>query len=375
MLEPEGSVQKDHQASTCFCETTMNSTDEVQKVDLKRSQHCKSLSNLVLRFHSDKCEVDASAAKVKGTLGSDSSVYQERMQMSCNSDTSPLKLKRSARTELPSGDCLVEGKDCYQGVASCSIFNSKVGQLSKTQVPFSPISLHMKFPKNFNLPSKEQLIKKFSVFGSVDSCRTRVFCFTGSAQVAFLREADAVAAYQYAKKKVLFGDANVRIWLDPFEHNRRGFKCSAHVPPSASKQIERRGFMCSAHVPPSTNKQIGRRGFNCSAHVPLSASKQIGPPLKSCLKNSNSLRQENRKKRCRVRCMAPIVQQLQAPPPRPVILPTLPVYSHSNQYRFMFPGWASGPAPGPHGSNGWLKEGEDMDGGDSSDESHLFVLI
>jgi hypothetical protein len=57
----------------------------------------------------------------------------------------------------------------------------------------------MKFPKNFNLPSKEQLIKKVSVFGAVDSSNTRVSWYCGSAQVAFFEESDAVAAYQYAK--------------------------------------------------------------------------------------------------------------------------------------------------------------------------------
>ncbi|RDX72080.1 hypothetical protein CR513_48487, partial [Mucuna pruriens] len=263
MVEPEGSIQKHHQASTCLCETTVNFTDDVQKVDPKRSQNCESLSNLAIHFHTGKSEVGASEAKVKGILGSDSSVYQERLEKSCNSDTPPLKSKKSARTELSSGDCLMEGKDCYRGVASCSIFNSKVGQLSQTHDPFSPKSLYMKFPKNFNLPSKEQLMKKFSVFGSVDSSRTRVSFYTGSAQVTFLKQAEAVAAYQYAKTKVLFGEANVRFWLDPFEHKRRGFESSPQVPSSASKQI--------------------------------------GPPLKSCLKNSNSFRQENRKKRCRVR--------------------------------------------------------------------------
>nr|KYP59960.1 hypothetical protein KK1_015407 [Cajanus cajan] len=256
MLEAEGSIQEDNQAATYSFETTMNSTDQVQNVDSKRGQNCESLSN--------KCEVNAHAAKVKGMLGSDASVYQERLQMSCNSDTTPLTLKRSAITELSYRDCLVEeGKDWYQGTASCSVFNSEVGQLSKTHVPFSHKSLHMKFPKNFNLPSKEKLIEKFRVFGSVDSSRTRVFSYTGSAQVVFLHEADAVVAYQYARRKAWFDEANVRFWLDPFDHKRRGFKCSAMVAPSASKQI--------------------------------------GPSLKSCLKNSNSSRKENIKKHCRVR--------------------------------------------------------------------------
>ncbi|KAG5034820.1 hypothetical protein AAZX31_04G116700 [Glycine max] len=297
MLEQEGSIQKHHQASTSICETSMNFIDEVQKADSKRSQTCEPVSNLVHPFHSDKCEVDANAAKVKGTLESDSSVYQERLQMSCNSVTTPLKSKRSARTEISSGDCLVEGKDCYEGVASHSIFNSNVRQLSKTHVPFSPKALLMKFPKNFNLPSKEQLVKKFSVFGSVDSYRTRVFCYAGSAQVSFLQEADAVAAFKYAKKKALFGKANVRFWLDPFEHKRRGFNPS-------SKQTGQPLKSClknSNSLSKENRKKHHRVRFTISAPLPPSTSNQTGPPLKSCLKNSNSLSKENRKKNHRVR--------------------------------------------------------------------------
>ncbi|CAJ1958683.1 unnamed protein product [Sphenostylis stenocarpa] len=260
MLEPEGSIQKDNQASTYVCETSMNFTDKVQKVYSKRSQNCESLSNSVFVFHSDK--VDASAAKIEGMLGSDSSVYQESLQMICSSVATTPRSKKSTRTELLSEGCLVERKDRIQGVASCSIFNSKVEQLSGTHVPASK-SLYMKFPKNFYLPSNEKLVKKFSVFGSVDSSRTRVFCYAGSAQVVFLQEADAVVAYKYAKRKALFGKAPVHFWLDPSEHKRRGFRCSPHVPPSASKPT--------------------------------------GPPLKSCLKNSNTSTKEHRKKKRRVR--------------------------------------------------------------------------
>ncbi|XP_027344315.1 uncharacterized protein LOC113856614 [Abrus precatorius] len=268
MLEPEGTIQKDNLADTCFSETNMNCTDEVQKMDLRRGQQltiqqpftCKSSANLVLAFHSDNCEVDAGADKGKGLLGTNSSVYQERLQMSCDGDTAPLELKESTKIKLSCWDHLVEGKDCYQGVASCSIYNSKVGQQPKTHVPICSTSLYMKFPKNFNLPSKEQLIKKFRVFGSINSSKTRVSYYTGSAQLVFLEETDASVAYLYAKKRAWFGEGNVRFWLDPFEHKRRGFNCCA-----------------------------------------LMSSKHIGPPLKSCLKKSNSSRQENRKKHRRVR--------------------------------------------------------------------------
>ncbi|GAU32810.1 hypothetical protein TSUD_152590 [Trifolium subterraneum] len=257
MVEPEESIRKDDHPCIHFSETSINFIDEVQKVHLKRSQ------NLTLH-QSYNDEVDASAAKVKFMLGSNSSFYQERLKRICHGDITPLKSKEPVRIKSSAGDCMVESKeDSYHYVDSCSIFKSKVGQQSKTHVPFCSKTLHMKFPKDFNLPSKEQLIKKFSVFGSVDSSSTRVSSYCGSAQVAFFEESDAVAAYQYAKRKVWFGEANIRFWLDPFEHKQRELKLLYPMQPSANKLI--------------------------------------GPPLKSCLKKSNSLKQENRKKDSRVR--------------------------------------------------------------------------
>ncbi|QCD95471.1 hypothetical protein DEO72_LG6g164 [Vigna unguiculata] len=291
MLEPEGNIQKDSEASTHVCDTHMNFTDKVQKVDSSRSQYCESLSNSVFDFHSDMWEVDASAAKGKGILGSDSFLYQESLQMICNSVTTTRRSEKSAGTELFSEGCLVEDKDRFQGVASCSISNSEVGQLSRTHVPYSCKTLHMKFPKDFNFPPKEELVKKFSVFGSVDSFRTRVFFDGGSAQVCFLHEGDAVAAYKYAKRKALFGMAKVQFWLDPFEYKRRGFQRFAHVPPLKSC------LRNSNALRKESIKKERRVRFECSAHVPPVASKQTGPPLKSCLKSSNTLGNESRKKK------------------------------------------------------------------------------
>ncbi|CAI8595896.1 unnamed protein product [Vicia faba] len=269
MLEPEQSVQIDDQARIHFGETNINFTDKDQELDMKRSQSLtlqqsftrESSSNLVFDFQSDNSEVDANAVKVNFVLGSNSSVYQERPQRIRNGDIIPLKSKGSVRIKSSSGDCLVESKDSYHYIASCSTL--KAGQQSKPHVPLCSKSLHIKFPKNFYLPSKEELIKNFSVFGSVDSSSTRVSWQYGSAQVFFFKESDAVAAYHYAKRKVWFGEPNVRFWLDPFEHRRRDLKCSYPMQPSSNKLI--------------------------------------GPPLKSCLKKSNSLKQENRKKHCRVR--------------------------------------------------------------------------
>lgn len=88
-----------------------------------------------------------------------------------------------------------------------------------------PATLHMKFPKDYKLPSKDELVKKFRPFGPIDYLKTKVFFYTGSAQVGFLQHHDAEAACRYAKKKNIFvGGANIRFWLDQREQSRSGFK-------------------------------------------------------------------------------------------------------------------------------------------------------
>ncbi|XP_065868178.1 uncharacterized protein [Euphorbia lathyris] len=91
--------------------------------------------------------------------------------------------------------------------------------------------LYMKFPRDFSLPSKKDLVRKFRRFGQIDLVRTKVFECLGSAQVVFLHHIDAVAAYQYAKKKKgLFGGATVLFWLDPHEEKRNQSKFVAPMP-------------------------------------------------------------------------------------------------------------------------------------------------
>ncbi|PKU82826.1 uncharacterized protein LOC110110739 isoform X2 [Dendrobium catenatum] len=86
----------------------------------------------------------------------------------------------------------------------------------------SCVLLNMKFPMDYTLPTKEQLEKKFSVFGPLDLTRTKVFFYTGVGQVVFLHQADAVMAYKYLTRKKIFGQANVRFWFYKYENCRKG---------------------------------------------------------------------------------------------------------------------------------------------------------
>ncbi|KAK1318986.1 hypothetical protein QJS10_CPB04g00532 [Acorus calamus] len=75
---------------------------------------------------------------------------------------------------------------------------NEIRQLGRNRSLGCSQSLHMKFPKDFTLPSKEDLVKKFGVFGPLEYRRTKV---------VFLDPHDAAAAYQFLKRKSVFGKA------------------------------------------------------------------------------------------------------------------------------------------------------------------------
>lgn len=155
----------------------------------------------------------------------------------------PLEQRRGTQSSVPSP--LLTGKavnpKLCQPVSSDTSFKSQRGKQLEALANIAAstsTSLHMKFPKDFKLPSKEELVKKFSPFGTVDSLRTKISSYTGAAQVVFLHPTDAMAACQYAKKeRVLFGEANIRFWLDPLEHKRRGTKFAVPSTPLTQKPV------------------------------------------------------------------------------------------------------------------------------------------
>lgn len=81
--------------------------------------------------------------------------------------------------------------------------------------PEEPMALCMKFPQGFALPSEAQLKARFVRFGQLDISGTRIYCQTGCARVVFKCASDAGAAYKYATRNSLFGQANVKFRLKP----------------------------------------------------------------------------------------------------------------------------------------------------------------
>lgn len=81
------------------------------------------------------------------------------------------------------------------------------------KTPEEPMALCMKFPQGFALPSEAQLKARFVRFGQLDVSGTRIYCHTGCARVVFKCASDAGAAYKYATRNSLFGQANVKFRL------------------------------------------------------------------------------------------------------------------------------------------------------------------
>ncbi|KAJ7982439.1 PWWP domain [Quillaja saponaria] len=259
MLETEGSTQNDNEnCISCVPDLKI----EVQNKDMKQ---CYDVSSQQTTFESEFSYLTSDTNDLEVDDGSraairwlpDSTFHQHEFQPS-NYDAASVKSNRVrvAITNVHVGGELVE-KNFHQPVTSHSVFKSEVEQPSRSSATSTgPTSLHIKFNKSFNLPSKKELVKRFSLFGPVDSSKTKIFCYASSAKVVFLQSTDAAAAYQYAKrKKIFFGQPNIRFWLAPFEDKRRGPNCHA-----------------------------------------LQSSSTVGFNLKPCLKKTNPLRKEDRKK-------------------------------------------------------------------------------
>ncbi|XP_062173741.1 uncharacterized protein LOC133879226 [Alnus glutinosa] len=171
-----------------------------------------------------------------GRSESDLSVGKIKMLSSDGDGATSGGSNKEASISVTSRDSFKENKELYQPVTSDSSFELRRGQQCEALV--ASTSLHMKFPRDFKLPSKEELVKEFSPFGTVDSLKTKISSYTGAAQVVFLHPTDALAASQYAKEnRVLFGEANIRFWLDPLEHRRRGTQSSVPSPLFSEKAV------------------------------------------------------------------------------------------------------------------------------------------
>ncbi|RID57014.1 hypothetical protein BRARA_F00421, partial [Brassica rapa] len=124
--------------------------------------------------------------------------------------------KRKASRDKASGNSKRRKKGSQQSIAADKPQNL---QVLKDERFADPKCLRMKFMStHVNLPSKSELLKRFSVFGKIDASRTDVNPGGRSAKVVFLQSIDAVTAYQFARsKKFKLGRSKVVYRLDASE--------------------------------------------------------------------------------------------------------------------------------------------------------------
>uniref|UniRef100_M4DQE2 Uncharacterized protein n=1 Tax=Brassica campestris TaxID=3711 RepID=M4DQE2_BRACM len=125
--------------------------------------------------------------------------------------------KRKASRDKASGNFKRRKKGSHQ--QSISADKPQNLQVLKDKRFADPKCLRMKFlSTHVNLPSKSELLKRFSVFGKIDASRTDVNPGGRSAKVVFLQSIDAVTAYQFARsKKFKLGRSKVVYRLDASE--------------------------------------------------------------------------------------------------------------------------------------------------------------
>lgn len=91
--------------------------------------------------------------------------------------------------------------------------NSLAGSAADRNVNQKPVTLFMRFPRGFALPSEIELKAKFARFGPLDISETKVFRRSGCAQVAFKRSSAAESAFNYVSENDIFGSTTVRFRL------------------------------------------------------------------------------------------------------------------------------------------------------------------
>ncbi|XP_072997060.1 uncharacterized protein [Typha latifolia] len=218
--------------------------------------------------------------------------------------TSKKNLHQKKRHDWP----IVSGHPNWTGLYSSPLIRERSKSICRYQRSFlvdksinSFKTLHMKFPKDFKMPSREELEKKFVVFGPLDCSRTRLFFYTGAAQVVFFHQTDADAAYKYVKIKNVFGHANVRFWFDKHENFRKGARCHNHesLCKEGSSLLERNPSSEGLDVLQKKNKNSAYSVSTPELSVPVHGHSPSD--LKSCLQSPDALAMRDNKKICKVR--------------------------------------------------------------------------
>ncbi|CAK9155056.1 unnamed protein product [Ilex paraguariensis] len=103
-----------------------------------------------------------------------------------------------------------------------------------------PVALMVSFPPGFSLPSKDDLIKIFSKFGSLNEKETDILYNSYCGQVVFLRTSDAEEALSLVLKNSPFGAANVNYRLQYPSAALSARKASSPLKKTPANQVSSR---------------------------------------------------------------------------------------------------------------------------------------
>lgn len=128
--------------------------------------------------------------------------------------SNPLWSKKSSKQELKeeTGDRYAKQYSRRLTIPETPV-NSLAGSAADRNVNQKPVTLFMRFPRGFALPSEIELKAKFARFGPLEISETKVFRRSGCAQVAFKRTSAAESAFNYVSENDIFGSTAVRFRL------------------------------------------------------------------------------------------------------------------------------------------------------------------
>ncbi|KAL0461690.1 UNVERIFIED_CONTAM: hypothetical protein Slati_0056600 [Sesamum latifolium] len=100
--------------------------------------------------------------------------------------------------------------------------------------------LILEFTPRFPLPSKEDIVKLFSKFGSLNRKETKVVAESHSVQIVYVKDCDAEAAFKSSLSQSPFGLENVNYRLQRSSAGSRSTRSHTKVSPPLKRAIEKR---------------------------------------------------------------------------------------------------------------------------------------
>ncbi|XP_010461678.1 PREDICTED: uncharacterized protein LOC104742375 [Camelina sativa] len=176
------------------------------------SRHISGTSNK--EFSSD----DAGIAPAEQLQDLDAARTVESQMRSVDNVRSIGVKRKASRNKASARNSMRKKRAAQQSISTDKTLNL---HLMKDMRLANPKCLRMKFlSRHGDIPSKSEVLKRFSVFGKIDASRTDVSPEKSSAKVVFMQSIDAVTAYQFARtKKFRLGRCKVTYRLDAFEED------------------------------------------------------------------------------------------------------------------------------------------------------------